>query len=599
MSSPLSSAKLSADAQAGVQLATQQQLNLRSVAKHAAPQSVQGERLCFTYPTLFYPLIVDASFRLQLGGANASRVGLVGPNGQGKTTLLRLLLGELQADSGKLTQPAGGIAVAYLPQTLVESCAAVPVREFVLAPAKPLLDMRADLQAIEAQMQRGLSDSADDLALLERYGDLQETFSALGGYDLDRRVEHVLQGLGLVGDAVCGDLLTLPLGLLSMGQRMRAALARLLLSPADLLVLDEPTNHLDADALVWLETHLCELRGPALLVVSHDRAFLDRVVNEVWFIERGTLRAYSGNYSAAEQEREAEHARQLHAYNTQQQEIRRLETSLRERLDWSQERERDKLRTHNKHTDGMIDRGFVGACAARQAKRAIATRRRIEHEIDHRKAELPKLARSASIAFHCPTYPPARMLSARGLCIRRGDRVLIQNLDLDLTPRARFALVGPNGSGKSTLLATLAGHLPPSDGSLHINPDAHLSYLPQSPDALRACPDFSAVQAVNPDNPNSGWARTILGALGLIKDDALRLIRDLSPGQLARVALAQLIHQPAHILLLDEPTNHLDLTSIEALETAIKSFAGAVVIATHDRRLIERLSARVISLPTE
>jgi ATP-binding cassette, subfamily F, member 3 len=552
--------------------------------------SLQVEHLNFTYPGLFYPLIVDASCRLQLGGEAPSRVGLVGPNGQGKTTLIRLLLGELTPDSGVIARPTAGLKVAYLPQTLVEERAAQPLGDFVQEPLAEVFAMRDGLSALEQRMAQG--DYAPEV--LSAYGDLQEAFAACDGYTAQQRLRATLQHLGL--DAP--DLFSRPLAQLSVGQRVRAALARLLLTPAALLVLDEPTNHLDADAIAWLEGYLSALHDQALLIVSHDRAFLDKVIDETWLIERGQLQTYNGNYTAAEQQRRAEHARMVHAYSQQQREIHRLEDSLRARLDWSQRREQDKLRGPKQHTDGTIDRGFIGACAARQAARAIATRSRIEHELASRRADLPQLSRSAALSFHCPGAVPTRLLTTRDLSVGYdGQRALLQHLNLDVTPRARFALVGPNGCGKSTLLNTLRGALPPSAGSLYTHPHLRVAYLSQTPDDLRQLdPELPAISAVSPRGALDGWARTLLGALGLVKDDALRPLGALSPGQRARVALAKIMFEGAHLLLLDEPTNHLDLPTIEALERALHParFSGAVIVASHDRRFVQRLNAQRI-----
>ena len=548
-------------------------------------QFIHGERVSFTFPERFHSLIVDADFHLNLSPSTPSRVGLIGPNGHGKTTLLRLLLGQLSPDTGSITRPSSRVAFGYLPQAIIEASATQSLRDFIGAPLAPIIALGEALTTLEETLGVAQNDALD--AALERYGVLQERYEAQGGYTLDTRVESVMRGLGL--ESIPGDAL---LETLSMGQRTRAALARILLTPADLLILDEPTNHLDRDAIEWLEAFLCGLDA-AFVVASHDRAFLDNVVDEVWSLECGRLETYPGNYSAYRRFCEARAERLEHEAGVLKREIRRLEGALTQRATWSNRRERDKFGTH------CMDRGFVGARAARHMKRSKTIEGRIQRSIEAKRSALPKRARWAHMKFET-TSCPERVLSLRDIGKTRRGHTLFEGIDFDLRRGQRLAVVGPNGCGKSTLLQIIAGQLEHDHGRRWIAPQVRLHHFTQDHRELCNDPDARVIDVIADrvtDAPGAmTQARVLLGCLGLPKSDALRSLSQLSEGQRSRVALVVALLSGAHLLLLDEPTNHLDPQAREALERGLTDFQGAVVFASHDRRFIEQMNGGVLAL---
>lgn len=542
--------------------------------------ALHGERVTVTFAGRERPVLDGIDFHLELG---AVRVGVTGPNGHGKTTLLRLLFGELRPDGGRVQRPwvAGRAPAAWLPQRLESDALATPLGDYVAggqAVARALAHELAELE--RAMAEGGGADGLD--ATLERYGELQLRFEALGGYALDAQLTRVMAGLELAHLDV-----SRPLASLSSGERTRAALARLLLSAEPILVLDEPTNHLDVAGVRWLESFLRELARP-IFVVSHDRAFLDAVADTIWHVESGSLTCFAGNWSAFEAHREAERARAMHLHAVQQKEITRLEEALRERMQWSHARERDK------YGPDVFDRGYIGACAARQAKRAQAVRGRIERELEERRAEAVRVPAEVAFTLPGPASLPEVVASARGLEARVGDRVLFSGLDLDVRRGARIAIVGPNGRGKSTLLRILAGQREAQAGAVRVAGRVQVHLVEQELEGLFA-DARTVLDAIGAAGAHDASARTLLGCLGLSASLGVARVETLSPGERARVAIAGAVRAGAGLLLVDEPTNHLDVAAREALERAFDGWPGALVVVSHDRRFVERLRCEVIA----
>jgi ATP-binding cassette subfamily F protein 3 len=486
----------------------------------------------------------------QLSGRE--RIGLVGPNGIGKTTLCRILVGLEPPDTGRVSR-ARETTVGYLPQE-----AAGEARGSVLGEAlsgfPEVWEIERQLEAVAAQ----LHEAADE-ALTARYGDLQHRFEALGGYRLETEARVVLSGLGF-RDA---DLAR-PLVEFSGGWRMRAALARLLLQGPALLLLDEPTNHLDLESLGWLENYLSAYDG-TVVVVAHDRYFLNRMVTTVAELSATGLDLYPGDYDDYLAQREARQAL--------------LEARARNQAKRVAEIER------------FIERFRYKASKARQVQSRIKMLDRLD------RVEVEGAARHIRFSFPAPPRTGRHVVQLRHIAKAYGPKVVYAGIDLDLERGERIALVGPNGAGKSTLLRILAGVLA-SDGGERVL-GAHVTthyYAQHQLDALDpARTVLEEMEAAAPETDRTRL-RTLLGAFLFSGDAVEKRVAVLSGGEKARLALARMLVRPAPFLCLDEPTNHLDLASRDVLEDALARFAGTMVFISHDRYFINRLATKVVEV---
>jgi ATP-binding cassette subfamily F protein 3 len=490
-------------------------------------------------------LLEDASWHVRPG----EHVGLVGRNGTGKTTLLRAIVGELGLDRGTIARRPG-MRLGWLPQKAV-SGSTRPVWDEVASAMDWFHRLKAELATAEEAVAAG-RPGAD-----ARFADATEVFRANGGFAVDAEIGSVLHGLGFPPDRWRE-----PCDTFSGGWQMRIALARLLLSRPDVALLDEPTNHLDIEARSWLAAFLA--RAPwTVVVVSHDRWLLDRAVGRIAEIRSSRLHHYVGNYQAFLVEREARRLDHARRYQRQQEEIARLA--------------------------GFVERFGAKATKAAQAKsKQKAIDRMVEIERPEGDEDLPR--------FHLPEPRGSDRvaIALRGAAAGWTEPVFT-GCDLELERGMRFAVIGPNGAGKSTLLHALAGRLPLSAGRRLVADRLRIGVfsqdlaaeLPAGQTALQWLTDLAPL--VPPQR-----IRTVLGALGLRGDDALREIAGLSGGEKARVALAALAIRPHEALLLDEPTNHLDAESVDALVAALEDYAGALVVVTHDRWLVERLATHVV-----
>ena len=494
-------------------------------------------------------LIRDVSWRIGRG----ERIGLCGPNGTGKTTLCRILAGVEDPDSGRVHRDTG-VSVGYLPQEVGATEAGT-----VLAEALSGFD---DVWRLEAELERlAALMAAEDAGpeLTERYGEVQHRFEALGGYRLEAEAKIILGGLGFASaDA------HRPLGEFSGGWRMRAALARLLLLRPDLLLLDEPTNHLDLESLAWLESFLSSYAG-SVVVVSHDRYFLNRMVTSIAEMADGAVTLYVGDYDHYLVEREARHAL--------------LEARQRNQAKRVAEIER------------FIDRFRYQATKARQVQSRIKMLEKIE------RIELGGEARRIHFAF--PQPPRSGRVSARLHDVHKayGDNVVYAGADFSVERGQRVALVGVNGAGKSTLLKMLAGVLPFERGERTLGANVAVHYYAQHQlDALD--PSRTVLEELEVADPASPIQRlrSILGSFLFSGDQVDKRVSVLSGGEKARVALAKMLVRPAALLCMDEPTNHLDLASKEVLEEALAGFAGTIVFISHDRYFINRIATHVVEV---
>ncbi len=493
------------------------------------------------------------------------RLGLVGPNGSGKTSLLRVIAGLDEPTDGRVIRRPG-LRVAYLPQEIeTEADAATPLLEVALAGAEDVRELGRELARLEEELAR-LADDPGDGGRLERvsarYGELRALYEWFGGDALEARALQVLSGLGFApGDA------RRPLGTFSGGWRMRALMARLLLSGADLLLLDEPTNHLDLDALAWLEGHLATSPA-AILVVSHDRVFLDRVARKVADLVRGRLRVTPGGYTAW-------------------LEARRREREAVTKRDRQLAREEARL-------ERFVARFGAKATKATQAKDKERLLERIREE---RAALAVDPAAEFRVRVPEPPRAPDPLLVLEGVAKRFGDREVFSGVDLVLRPGDRLAVLGPNGSGKTTLLRLLAGELRPDAGRRELSRGVVIGRFAQH-QLETMDPEATVLEELARGAPGRKpeELRAALGALGLGAGHVERRVATLSGGERARLALARLFLHPANLLLLDEPTNHLDLPMREALEEALAAWPGTLVVVSHDRAFLARLARETLAV---
>jgi ATPase subunit of ABC transporter with duplicated ATPase domains len=505
-----------------------------------------------------------------------SRIGVVGPNGIGKSTLLRILAGTEEIDSGRVERAPRSTTVGFLPQ------------EPDARPGETLhayLARRTGVAAAEAEFDRWTAALADDPDALDPYTEALEAFLALGGDDFDARIGSALADVGLPASR-----LDVEVGHLSGGQAARAALAAILLARFDVLLLDEPTNNLDFEGLDTLEGFLASRSG-AVVVVSHDRAFLDRAVDRIVEITEEHHRAvdYAGGWSDYIAARAQARGQQYEAYDKFKAEKRRLEDRARTQKQWAVQ---GKAAVKKKGETDKHVKAFKIASAEKQASKVKITERAIDRLVAVDKPwegwrlemQLKPTARSGDVV--------ARL---EGAVVQRGD-FRLGPVDLEISWQERVALLGPNGSGKTTLLQALLGRIPLTEGRRWIGPGVVVGEMDQT--RLRFAPDAVLIDAFLAETGmDRSEGRSLLAKFGLGSDHVGRETQHLSPGERSRGILAALMAQGVNCLILDEPTNHLDLEAIEQLEQALEGFDGTLILVTHDRRLLESVQlTRTIEL---
>jgi ATPase subunit of ABC transporter with duplicated ATPase domains len=500
-------------------------------------------------------LFVDASFQLNPG----EKVGLVGPNGAGKTTLFRMIVGEEAPDEGDVSVPKR-LTVGYFRQD-VEEMAGRSVLDEAIAGSGRLGDLHHELEALQADMADP-AKAGDMDRILARFGEVQEEYEHLGGYGLEAQAREVLHGLGFDDERIEGDV-----GRLSGGWKMRVAMARVLLGRPDVLLMDEPTNHLDIESIIWLEQFLKSLPG-ALLMTSHDREFMNRIVGRIAEIDGGEITSYSGNYDFYERERAIRETNREAAYARQQAMLAKEQR--------------------------FIERFAAHAAKAAQVQSRVKALEKIE------KIELPKKRRVVTFDFRQPARSGDQVAVIDGVSKAYGPRVVYDGLSMTIRRGERWCVMGKNGAGKSTLLKMVAGALAPDAGSVTIGASVKLGYFAQQAlDLLDA--DLTIEEQLQRDFPHEsiGVLRNLAGAFQFSGDDVDKKIRALSGGEKTRLVIARMLLDPPNVLVLDEPTNHLDLFTKEMLIDALKDFEGTMLFVSHDRAFLRALSNRVLELGGE
>ena len=500
-------------------------------------------------------IFIEASAALNKG----EKVGLVGPNGSGKTTLFRMLTGEEQPDEGQVSVDRG-VTIGYFSQDVGEMSGRSAVSE-VMDGAGPVSTVAAQLRELEAAM--GDPDQADDMEnIVERYGEVQGRFEELGGYALESQAREVLAGLSFSQEMMDGDV-----GALSGGWKMRVALARILLMRPDVMLLDEPSNHLDLESLIWLEQFLKGHEG-VLLMTSHDREFMNRIVDKVVEIDGGALTTYSGNYEFYAQQR-AQNEKQ------QQAQFERQQAMLAKEIKF-------------------IERFKARASHAAQVQSRVKKLDKIE------RVEPPKRRQTVLFEFQPAPRSGEDVVSLKNVNKGYGDRSIYSGLDFTVRRMERWCVMGINGAGKSTLLKLVAGSTQPDDGTVALGGSVKMGYFAQhAMDLLDG--EQTVFQSLEDSFPQAGQGslRSLAGCFGFSDDEIEKKCRVLSGGEKARLVMAKMLFDPPNFLVLDEPTNHLDIATKEMLIAALSQYEGTMLFVSHDRHFLAALSNRVLELTPE
>ncbi len=523
-----------------------------------------------------HPVLDGVSFSLNDG----DRLGLVGANGVGKSTLLKIIMGEVPADSGSVTL-ATGRRIGYLAQTIKYS-EGKTLGDLIAESLDAVYSLERRLRELETEMSRVTGDALD--RVLTEYGETSEQFERLGGYELEYRVDTVFAGLGV--DRIDRER---PFTTLSGGEKTRVGLALLLLGAPDVLLLDEPTNHLDFAMLDWLEKYLARYRG-AMLIVSHDRLFLNRTVTAIIEIDehKRTAKRYAGNYDVYLEARTRELRQWQLDFERQQAEIRELRFDMKVTA---------HKNTFKAPTDG--DKFVLGIKKNTHADTVSKKVRVAEERLKRIEADpipMPPEPLRFDPDFDAEALNGRFPLLVNNVSKRYGDRVLFDDVTFTVGPKSRIVIVGENGAGKSTLLKMLAGQERPDSGSITVHPAVRIGYLDQERRAFD--PHLSAFDAYRAGLPGTDQAlMSMLLRMGLFRYDDLRLeVGALSSGQQRKLQLARVMAARANLLILDEPTNDVSFDVLEGLEDALKEFPAPVIAVSHDRRFIERFGGEVWAL---
>ncbi|MBB3948842.1 ABC-F family ATP-binding cassette domain-containing protein [Aureimonas jatrophae] len=500
-------------------------------------------------------VFIEASAALQRG----EKIGLVGPNGAGKTTLFRMVTGQELPDEGQISVDRG-VRIGYFSQDVGEMAGRSAVAE-VMDGVGPVSALAAEMAELEAAMAD--PDRADEMdGIITRYGEVQGRFDELDGYALDGRAREVLDGLGFSQTMMDGDV-----GQLSGGWKMRVALAKILLMRPDIMLLDEPSNHLDLESLIWLESFLKGFDG-AVLMTSHDREFMNRIVGKIIEIDGGALTTYSGDYEFYRQQRAV-------AEVQQQAQFERQQAMLAKEI-------------------AFIERFKARASHAAQVQSRVKKLDKID------RVEPPKRQQTVRFEFQPAPRSGEDVATVKGVSKRYGERAIYEGFDFQVRRRERWCIMGVNGAGKSTLLKLIAGTSEPDAGTVSRGPSVKMGYFAQhSMEVLDG--EHTVLQSLENTFPLAGQAplRALAGCFGFTGDEVEKKCRVLSGGEKARLVMAQMLFDPPNFLVLDEPTNHLDIATKQMLVEALSRFEGAMLFVSHDRHFLAALSNRVLELTPE
>ncbi|HZG84459.1 ribosomal protection-like ABC-F family protein [Paenibacillus sp.] len=519
------------------------------------------------------------------------KLAVFGRNGAGKTTLLGVLRGDVEPNEGTVQRFVPAEAWGLLeqrPERPEESESTVTI-DYVRAADAGLAAAREELLRRERELREASEAEAPDASALEaaaaRYAEALDAYAARNGYAWEAEVERALAQVGLPPRTW-----SLPLAALSGGERTRAALARLLVRRPKALFLDEPTNHLDADTVVWLQSWLRAYPG-AVVVVSHDRTFLDAVVDRIVELGPDGAKSYKGNYAAYREQKELERRTQIAAYRKQERERENILESIRMYQQWYLQASRDAAKAEG------ITKPYYAARANKHTARYHAKEKELER-LEKERVEKPREAEQLRVAFREGTFEAKTLIEAEGVAFGyEGESApIVREGRLAVGRGDKIAVVGANGAGKTTLLRLLAGELTPAGGSVRRHPELRVGYFSQRLEGLD--PNETLLDSLLrvPDMTQT-FARTILGCFLFSRDDAFRRIGELSMGERCRAAFLQLYFSGANLLVLDEPTNYLDVDARERMEEALAAYPGALIAASHDRYFLRAVANRVVSLP--